>query len=89
MIDIARYEGKYGDGWDAVRTARHEELKASGLLDSKWPISPRDPSAHPWGYERNKDWEDLRMATYAAMIDRMDQGIGRILDKVRDMGRNG
>ena len=84
--DIARYEGKYRDGWDAVRTARHEELKASGILDSKWRISPRDPSAHPWDDERAKDWEDLRMATYAAMIDRMDQGIGRILDKVRDMG---
>ena len=38
--------------------------------------------SHPWEAERNTDWEDLRMATYAAMIDRMDQGIGRILAKL-------
>ena len=84
--DIARYEDKYRNGWDAIRARRHEELKASGILSDKWQISPRDPSSHPWDDERNQDWQDLLMATYAAMIDRMDQGIGRILDKVREMG---
>ena len=84
--DIARYEGKYRDGWDTLRTNRHEELKASGILSDKWEISPRNASAGVWQDENNKDWEDLKMATYAAMIDRMDQGIGRILDKVREMG---
>ena len=84
--DIARYEGKYRDGWDTLRTNRHEELKASGILSDKWEISPRNASAGAWQDESNKDWEDLKMATYAAMIDRMDQGIGRILDKVREMG---
>ena len=84
--DIAHYEGKYRDGWDTLRTNRHEELKASGILSDKWEISPRNASAGDWQDERNKDWEDLKMATYAAMIDRMDQGIGRILDKVREMG---
>ncbi|MXY45571.1 MAG: arylsulfatase [Chloroflexi bacterium] len=84
--DIARYEGKYGDGWDTLRTNRHEELKASGILSDKWQISPRNASATAWEDEGEKDWEDLKMATYAAMIDRMDQGIGRIMDKVREMG---
>ncbi len=84
--DIARYEGKYLKGWDTLRTNRHEELKGLGILDSKWPISPRDASSHNWGDEPNKDWEDLKMATYAAMIDRMDQGIGQILEKIRSLG---
>ena len=84
--DIARYEGKYRGGWDALRTNRHEELKASGILNPKWDISPRDASAHPWQDERAKDWEDLRMAAYAAMIDRMDQGVGRIMNKLRELG---
>ena len=47
-----------------------------------WQISPRDEDSHAWGDEAHSDWEDLRMATYAAMIDRMDQGIGRILAKL-------
>jgi arylsulfatase len=85
--DIARYQGRYHrDGWDAVRTARHEQLKASGILDAAWPISPRDQKSRPWEDVQDKDWEDRRMAVYAAQVDRMDQGIGRILGKLREHG---
>ena len=80
--DIAKYEGAYRSGWDTLRQSRHEELNSLGLLDPAWRISPRDADSHAWETERNTDWEDLRMATYAAMIDRMDQGIGRILAKL-------
>ncbi len=82
--DIAKYEGQYRKGgWDALRTARHEELKGMGLLSDKWDISPRDAQAPPWEDVKAQDWEDMRMAVYAAQIDRMDQGIGRILAKLR------
>jgi len=84
--DIARYRGKYACGWDAVRTARHERLKATGLIDPKWPISPRDPEAPPFATIDNADMQDARMAVYAAQIDRMDQGLGRILDALRRGG---
>ncbi len=77
--DIAKYAGAYRGGWDVLRQQRHEQLNSLGLLDAAWPISPRDDDSHAWSAEPNADWEDLRMATYAAMIDRMDQGIGRIL----------
>ncbi|MGD2174770.1 MAG: arylsulfatase [Candidatus Brocadiaceae bacterium] len=85
--DIARYEGTYGDGgWDAVRTRRHEELNASGILDPCWGISPRDGKAPPWEKAEHREWEDLRMAVYAAQIDRMDQGVGRIMGRLRELG---
>ncbi|MFC1718647.1 arylsulfatase, partial [Candidatus Poribacteria bacterium] len=84
--DIARYKGKYRVGWDKIRTQRHEELKGSGLLNRKWDISPRDEKAPPWEDAKLKDWEDLRMAVYAAQIDRMDQGVGKIVNKIRDLG---
>lgn len=80
--DIAKYQGKYRGGWDTLRQHRHEQLNSLGLLDPVWQISPRDADSHPWENEANTDWEDLRMATYAAMIDRMDQGIGRVLAKL-------
>ena len=83
--DIAKYAGKYRQGWDAVRTARHEQLKSSGILNPKWDISPRDEQAPPWSEldSRLRDWEDIRMAVYAAQIDCMDQGVGRILAKLQ------
>jgi arylsulfatase len=84
--DIARYQGAYRRGWDAVRTARHEELKGLGVLDEKWEISPRDDQAPDWQAIELQEWEDRRMAVYAAQIDRMDQGIGRIMAKLRESG---
>jgi arylsulfatase A-like enzyme len=85
--DIARYEGTYRTGgWDTVRTSRHEELKGLGILDPAWEISPRDKQAPAWQDAPNKDWEDLRMAVYAAQVDRMDQGIGRMLAVLGELG---
>ena len=83
--DIARYQGQYRKGgWDAARTARHEALKDMEIVSSHWDISPRDEDAPPWNEAADPDWEDRRMAVYAAQVDRMDQGIGRILDKLRE-----
>ena len=84
--DIEKYRGKYRGGWDELRTARHEELKGLGIVDSKWEISPRDESAPEWSEIGDRDWEDARMAVYAVQIDRMDQGAGRIMDKLAVMG---
>ena len=83
--DIARYEGKYRDGWNTLRTNRHEELKGKRILDSKWDISPRHSDVPDWEDVRLPDWEDLRMSVYAAQIDRMDQGVGKIMDKLKQM----
>ena len=85
--DIAKYEGKYREGgWDALRTSRHEQLNGLGILDPKWDLSPRDEKAPPWSEVEEKDWEDQRMAVYAAQVDRMDQGVGRIMGKLREQG---
>ena len=82
--DIAHYENHYRGGWDSIRTARHEELKSQGLVDPRWPISPRDPTAFPWEESTYPEWEAYRMAIYAAQIDRMDRGVGRLLEALRD-----
>jgi len=84
--DIAKYRGKYNIGWDAVRKKRHDRLVELGLIDKKWKLSTRDTNVPKWDDIEDKDSADLNMAVYAAMIDRMDQGIGRILAKVRELG---
>jgi arylsulfatase A-like enzyme len=86
--EIAKYRGKYSAGWDALRTARHNRMLADGIVDKRWPVSPRDSSAAQW--EDLSDGEradrELRMAVYAAQIDRMDQNIGRVLTKLKELG---
>jgi len=84
--DVERYRGRYRQGWDALRTARHEELKGMGILDSRWEISPRDENAPAWEEVPEQEWQDLRMAVYAAQVDRMDQGVGRVLAKLDELG---
>ncbi|MCB1122831.1 MAG: arylsulfatase [Verrucomicrobiae bacterium] len=86
--DIARYRGRYRMGWDKLREIRHKRQLELGVIDSTWPLSPRDKSAPAWSSlsaEEQDRW-DLLMAVYAAMIDRMDQGIGRVLRRLEELG---
>ena len=83
--DIAKYRGKYRGGWDALRRERHARQVAMGLVDPKWKLPPADDRSYDWA-TANQDWEDLRMATYAAMVDRMDQNIGRLLHTLKELG---
>ena len=87
--DIAKYRGTYKIGWDELRKRRYKRMVEMGLIDRKWALSPRDKSSTPWEplSEADKDQWDLRMAVYSAMIDRMDQAIGKVLDKIRQLGK--
>ncbi len=85
--DIAKYRGKYKLGWDRLRESRYTRLVDAGLIDESWGLSKRDGEVEAWDDldDREKDAWDLHMAVYAAMIDRMDQGIGKILEKLRKL----
>lgn len=103
--DIAKYKGRYDEGWDAVRKERHERMIEMGIVEEKWPLSPRDARVLPWAEAEaaavgGKVEEALtitggtlqaemerKMEVYAAMIDCMDQGIGRIVDALKKNGR--
>ncbi len=79
-VDIAKYRGVYDDGFDAIRAARHKNAIAAGVLDAKWKLSK--PGAN-WENWKNKKWDIRNMEVYAAMVDRMDQGIGWIVDELK------
>jgi arylsulfatase A-like enzyme len=85
--DIAKYKGRFDAGWDALRDERLDRLVADGLLAPQWRLSPRDPSQPPWSEAEHKGWLLRCMEVYAAQIDRMDQGIGRIVQALQDTGR--
>ncbi len=84
--DIAKYKGKYDKGWDAMRQARYERMVKMGLIKKRWPLSPRDSKAPAWLDAKDKDWELRLMEVYAAMVDCLDQGIGRIVQTLKDTG---
>ncbi|MDP8243216.1 MAG: arylsulfatase [Candidatus Hinthialibacter antarcticus] len=84
--DIAKYKGRYDAGWDALRKERHERMVKLGLIDPKWEMTPRDEGVPAWEDEPMKEWHARRMEVYAAMVDCMDQGIGRIIDTLEANG---
>lgn len=84
--DIEKYRGKYHAGWDKLRNERFLRLKEEGLINDSWDISPRDEDSHPWEEAKNRKWESLRMAVYAAQVEAMDRGIGRVIEKLKEKG---
>jgi arylsulfatase len=85
--DIVKYKGRFDAGWDALREERLQRLVASGVLRDSWKLSPRDPNQPPWTEAEHKAWLLRCMEVYAAQIDRMDQGIGRIVRALEEAGR--
>tara|TARA_R110002073_G_scaffold46789_7_gene127474 strand:+ start:40697 stop:42922 length:2226 start_codon:yes stop_codon:yes gene_type:complete len=83
--DIAKYKGVYDAGYDAIRDARYKRMLELGLIDAdstvNWPI----PDA--WKESEFWEWDKRNMEVYAAMIDSMDQGIGRIVQSLKDTGQ--
>ena len=83
--DYAKYKGKYDQGWDVVRNARAGKQKELGLLPETLTPSPRPEhipawtDLEPW----RRKYEANRMTTLAAMIDRVDQEIGRLVDDLK------
>jgi arylsulfatase len=76
--DIEKYKGRYDEGWEKIRETRYQKQLKLGLIEPKWKLSPRDAEA--WQDAKNKQWEIRLMEVYAAMVDRMDQGLGRIIN---------
>lgn len=84
--DIAQYRGRYREGWDALREQRRARMIASGLLDAAVPLSPRDARVPEWPKAADQEFEDLKMAVYAAQVGCMDRGIGRIITALERKG---
>jgi len=85
--EISKYENTYKVGWDSIRAARYRRMIAKGLIDpDSAELSARLHPNKSWETNPHKDWDARAMAVHAAMVDRMDQGIGRILDALRKTG---
>jgi len=81
--DVGSYRGVYDKGYGPVRRARFQRLKRLGIVDPTWPLSPQ---AGDWEKVENKKWEARCMEVYAAMVTRMDEGVGRIVEELKKKG---
>ena len=87
---IDRYMDYYECGWDEARARRYEKMKQLGIIDPRWELTPRDSSAVPWDSLNSTKKAEMvkRMATYAAMVDEMDQSVGKVLATLKENGQD-
>ncbi|WP_155907149.1 arylsulfatase [Lunatimonas lonarensis] len=83
-VDIQKYKGRYDVGWEGIRAERMRRMKELGLIHPEWSLEGRDPDLLEWEDTEHKDWWAACMEVYAAMVDRMDQGIGRLLNALEE-----
>ncbi len=85
--DIAKYKDTYKDGWEVLRKKRYERMIEMGLIDRATYKLPENSSGKKWADCEKKDYESACMAVHAAMIDHVDQGVGQIIQKLKETGQ--
>jgi arylsulfatase len=86
--DVEKYNGKYDGGWDELRKTRYAKQLQTGLFDKHVKLSPRANHIPAWNElsEEEKIWEANRMEVFAAMVDVVDQNIGRMIEFLKKKG---
>jgi len=86
--DIDLFKGKYMAGWDKLRAERFERMREMGIINQEWELSERTEDIPAWDEltQEQKERMDQLMAIYAAMIHRLDIGIGDVMKQVEAMG---
>ena len=84
--ELARYRGKFDEGWDVIRQRKYEEMVRRGIIRPEWALS-EDPSVKPWEEVKNKPFEARCMEVYAAIVSTMDRNVGRIVNQLRENGQ--
>jgi len=82
------YSGHYDEGYDALRLARFDSLKAAGIIPVDSEIPPRNDAITPWESlsPEQQRIESRKMELYAAMVDNLDDHVGRLLDYLKSSG---
>ena len=95
---IKKYAETYKVGWDKIREQRYQKMKALGIIPKETLLTPRseywdwaesEPGVNPaWADVPEDRQQDLarRMAIFAAMVDVMDQNIGRVIADLEQKG---
>ncbi len=85
--DIKKYKDTYKDGWEIMSQNRYKRMIDMGLIDSETYKLPENSSGRRWEDCKKKEYESACMAVHSAMVDRADQGVGKIIEELKKTGR--
>jgi arylsulfatase len=86
--DVEKYMGTYDPGWEVIRQARFRNQKILGIFPDSLELPPMPEHIPAWaGLDTDrKAFESFRMSVYAAMVDRLDEQLGRVIDYLKEQG---
>lgn len=84
--DIEKYRDIYKCGWEEIRNARYERQKEMGLFGGRKDFLSERQFKDSWEENPTAEWDARAMAVHAAMVDRMDQGIGEVIEALEQTG---
>lgn len=86
---IMAHRGNYLKGWQAIRDTRIKNQIKFGIINANTPLPDYPKNLPDWESlsPEQKDLEDLRMSVYAAMVEQMDNGIGKLLKALEANGQ--
>lgn len=85
--DVKKYKGRFDAGWDEIRKRRFAKQLKMGLLDPNiCKLSDRPDYVPEWSKltPAEADWESARMEVFAAMVDCVDQNVGRLVAHLKE-----
>jgi arylsulfatase len=85
---IAKHRGRYRAGWDRLRAERYRRQIEMGVIDARWPLSPREADTPAWDSlpDAARDRFDHLMAVYAAMVEAIDTSVGALVKGLQARG---
>ena len=84
--EVEKQKGNYNIGWDSIRELRFEKQKKLGIIPKNTKLSARSQEIPTWKDETMKSFQERRMETYAAMVEIMDRGVGKIIAALKEKG---
>lgn len=85
--DIEKYKDTYTAGWEKIREARYERQRQAGLFGDQQDFLSERQFHDRWEENPTAEWDARAMAVHAAMVDRMDQGIGQVIRALEETGQ--
>lgn len=85
--DIAKYKDTYKAGWEDIRNSRYRRQIEMGLFGDQTDFLSERQFKDKWEDNPDAEWDAMAMAVHAAMVDRMDQGIGQVINALEETGQ--
>lgn len=86
--NVAKYKGRYDQGYEVLRNERLARQKQLGLIPAD--VKPHEfEGVKPWASltAEERAYEARKMEVYAGMVDRLDQNVGRVIDTLKKLGK--